>query len=79
MEELRRLRFTTRRNKWDADRRTHTPGGSEIDAPFQELRQAWLRLHRNARSLIETIDQSGLVFRPVTTGTRAVREVVSLT
>lgn len=78
MDELRRLRFTARCTEWDADRTTRTLGRSDADASFKELWQIWLTLDSGIRPVMETIDQSGLEFHPVTTGCGAVRETVSL-
>ena len=77
MDELRRLRFTARCDEWNADRTSRTLGRSDVDASFKELWQAWLRLNSSIRPLLETIDQSGLEFHPVTTGCDDVRETVS--
>ena len=78
VDELRRLRFTARCSEWNADRTARTLGRSDADASFKELWQAWLRLTTDMRPLLETIDQSGLEFYPVTTGHEAVQETVSL-
>ena len=78
MDEIRRLRFTARCSEWNADRTRRTLGRSDADASFKELWQAWLRLDSGIRPMMETIDQSGLEFHPVTTGYEAVRKTVSL-
>lgn len=77
VDELRRLRFAARCSEWNADRTTRTLGRPDADAPFRELWQAWLMMDSGLYPLMETIDQSGLEFHPVTTGYEAVRETVS--
>ena len=77
VEELRRVKFTARCSEWDADRQTHTLGRSDVDSSFMELWRAWIILNNRVASLVETIDQSCLVFLPAMTGTEAVRETVN--
>jgi hypothetical protein len=77
VDELRRLRFTARCSEWNADLTARTLGRSDADASFKALWQVWLRLTSSIRPLLETIDQSGLEFYPVTTGFEAVQETVS--
>jgi hypothetical protein len=77
VDELRRLKFTARCSEWNADRTTRTLGRADADASFRELWQTWLHMSSTLYPLMETIDQSGLEFHPVTTGCESVRETVS--